>query len=559
MNKYFIYCRKSTESEDRQVLSIESQFNEINLLAEKLGVTIAGTFTESMSAKEPGRPLFNDMMKKVHTGAVDGILCWKLDRLARNPIDGASVIWALKQSGIKIITPNQTYSHGDDNTILMYIEFGMAQKFIDDLSKNVKRGNKTKLERGELPGKAPLGYLNYTDQMTKEVTLIPDNQRFPVLRKMWDRMLSGIYTVEQIVEIANTKWGLRTRKTKRRGGKPVSRSFGYKLFTNPFYCGVIERREGKYPHRYSPMVTKDEFNRVQAILGRGGKPRPKTHIFAFTGMIRCGDCGCSITAEEKSKVIKGTGEIHRYTYYRCTRRKTGFKCSQSAVTSHEMRELVDGYLEKIDLQEALMTWSFQKLDLEQEKKNETGQVILANLAEAHAKIQKPLEVLTEMRYREMITDEEYLIQRNKLQAERNKIEVQMEAVKETSLTLDKKTKNVFAFAYHARERLRKGNLTTQKKVLEYLGSNWTLKDKKLSGALHKPISVIEEKLISAQLYFPWLELRKNPGFKLQDSVFQILNPFLWGLVTDVRTAVLESDHDCTLNISEFLEKEKPAG
>jgi hypothetical protein len=323
----------------------------------------------------------------------------------------------------------------------MYIEFGMAQKYIDDLSKNVKRGNKTKLEKGELPGKAPLGYLNYTNPISKEVTLICDHERFPTLRKMWEYMLSGIFTVEQIVEIANSKWGLRTRQTRRRGGKPVSRSFGYAMFTNPFYCGVIERREGRYPHIYTPLVTKDEFHRVQVILGREGKPRPKSHIFAFTGMIRCGECGCAITAEEKTKVIKSTGKTHCYIYYHCTKRKSGVKCSQPAITSLDMEALINEYIQKVSIPERLMAWVFSKLARKLEKDDEARKSILANLEAAFEKITRSLEVLTEMRYQEILTNEEYLVQRNKLITERGVIAEQLESAKSAAGTLEKKTKD----------------------------------------------------------------------------------------------------------------------
>lgn len=191
------------------MLSIESQRNELSTLVSRLDIKISEIFIETKSAKEPGRPVFNEMMNKIHKGEAKGIICWKLDRLARNPIDGAAVIWALKQSSIEIITPNQTYRHGDDNTILMYIEFGMAQKYIDDLSRNVKRGNKTKLEKGMWIGKAPIGYDNYTDPLTHENTIIVDNERFPIIRKMWELLLQQTHSVYQIVDIANYKWGLR--------------------------------------------------------------------------------------------------------------------------------------------------------------------------------------------------------------------------------------------------------------------------------------------------------------------------------------------------------------
>ena len=85
----------------------------------------------------------------------------------------------------------------------MYIEFGMAQKYVDDLSKNVKRGLKTKIENGWYPGVAPVGYLNNTDKITGENNLIKDPERFTSLRRMWDLMLAGLHTPPRIREIAN--------------------------------------------------------------------------------------------------------------------------------------------------------------------------------------------------------------------------------------------------------------------------------------------------------------------------------------------------------------------
>ena len=199
MPGYFIYCRKSSEAEDRQVLSIESQIRELEHIAAKLNLAVTEILTESKSAKEPGRPRFNQMMQRLYRGEATGIICWKLDRLARNPVDGGSIIWAIKQNGIRVMTPAQSYAREDDNVILMYIEFGMAQKYVDDLSKNVKRGMKTKLENGWLPGIAPLGYLNTTVKATGANILVKDPERFPFVRRMWDLMLSERYSPPQIV------------------------------------------------------------------------------------------------------------------------------------------------------------------------------------------------------------------------------------------------------------------------------------------------------------------------------------------------------------------------
>ena len=89
---YFLYARKSTDVEDKQVMSIEGQLAELRSLAKSEGLEIADEFVEKRTAKMPGRPIFNEMVKRIQKGEAQGIICWKLDRLARNPVDGGQVI-----------------------------------------------------------------------------------------------------------------------------------------------------------------------------------------------------------------------------------------------------------------------------------------------------------------------------------------------------------------------------------------------------------------------------------------------------------------------------------
>ena len=86
---YILYVRKSTDTEDKQVLSLDSQVESMEKIAEQSGIKIFEMITESRSAKKPyNRPEFAKMMEKLVDGRANGIICWKLDRLARNPIDG---------------------------------------------------------------------------------------------------------------------------------------------------------------------------------------------------------------------------------------------------------------------------------------------------------------------------------------------------------------------------------------------------------------------------------------------------------------------------------------
>jgi site-specific DNA recombinase len=163
-------------------------------MAKTRGIKIIEIFEESQSAKSPGRPKFSEMIERIHKGEAQGILTWKLDRLARNPIDGGNIIWMLQNGTLqRIVTSDREY-YPHDNVLMMSVEFGMANQFILDLSKNVKRGMKAKYEKGIRPTLAPLGYLN--DKI--EHTIITDPERFSLIRKMWDLMLTGGYTPEKI-------------------------------------------------------------------------------------------------------------------------------------------------------------------------------------------------------------------------------------------------------------------------------------------------------------------------------------------------------------------------
>ena len=154
-------------------------------------------------------------MQRIYRGEAQGIICWKLDRLARNRIDGGAVIWAIKQHGLQIVTPTQSFSQAEDNTILMYIEFGMAQKYIDDLGRNITRGLRTKAEKGGYPCWAPPGYLNNThkEKGTRDISIDPE--RFALVRRMWDLKLSGAYTVPQLRRLINERY----REAPRQSGR----------------------------------------------------------------------------------------------------------------------------------------------------------------------------------------------------------------------------------------------------------------------------------------------------------------------------------------------------
>src|SRR6266542_2122868 len=258
--KYFVYCRKSTEDEDHQVLSIESQRTELQKrFFNRDDIIVVDVFEEARTAKIPGRSIFNEMLKRIKRGDADGIIAWHPDRLARNSVDGGQVIYFLDLGIVKDLKfASYTFENNSQGKFMLGIMFSNSKYYSDNLSENVKRGNRTKVEKGWRPSAAPIGYLN--DKATR--TTIKDPERFPIVRRMWDLMLTGLYPAKKIHQIAMDEWGLRTRKRKRTGGGPLAVSAVYKMFANPFFAGIIKWEGRTYPGKHESMITLEEFDRV---------------------------------------------------------------------------------------------------------------------------------------------------------------------------------------------------------------------------------------------------------------------------------------------------------
>src|SRR3989344_590884 len=376
--KYFLYARKSSESEERQAASIEDQIKELTRVAKDFNLEIVETFTESQSAKAPGRSVFNQMIGRLYTGEANGILCWKLDRLARNFVDGGAIIDLLQSGKMQSIRTHEKFYLPSDNVLMMAMEFGMANQFVRDLSVNVKRGLKNKAEKGWLPGIAPIGYKSTPgkEKGFKEIEIDPE--RFIFVRQIFDLMLTGNYTVPKVWE-KTKEWNLTTIKRKKIGGHHLSQSGIYALLANPFYYGRFEYPVGSgnwIQGKHEPMITEEEFNHIQRMLGKKGKPCPKTHLFAFTGMMRCGFCFSSITAETKTKRQKN-GNVHEYIYYHCTKRKNE-ECVEKSVEVKKLNAQIDELLSSITISEQFKEWAIKYLHEIRSGEAETIETIIKN-------------------------------------------------------------------------------------------------------------------------------------------------------------------------------------
>jgi site-specific DNA recombinase len=538
MARFFLYCRKSLEAEDRQVLSLQSQTGELEVVAKRLDIKILEVLSESRSAKTPGRPVFNDMMKRLRRGEADGILCWKLDRLARNPIDAGTVIWAVNEDGIKIVTPGQTFQKGDESLMMMWLELGMAHKYVVDLSRNIRRSVGTKVGLGWKPGRAGLGYLNHRLEDGRAV-IIEDPKRFSICRRMWELLLTRQYSVTAIVDRASNEWGLRGRRTRKRAERPVSKSTTYQMFIDPFYYGEFEYPKGSgqlYKGNHKPMVTKAEFDLAQEILGRVDRARPQKHQFAFIGLIRCGECGAMITAEEKYK-RQLNGNIHYYIYYHCTKRRTP-RCTQRAITETVLVDQIRRFLATIEISQSFAEWAIRHIQDVSEAEHAEEASAMTRLMERSKEIRQSLDELTRMRYGRLIEDEEFQRERRVLALEKSRLE---EEIKKGSHTQQwrEEIKFIYDSLLDISARFTDAATEERRGLLLRIGSHLVLKDKKLNIQATEPVILIHEAYRQFLEVFERFAPPENGSTAIPTPYCNVALSFLCKSLNDVRTSLMK--------------------
>ncbi|MCA9355204.1 recombinase family protein [Candidatus Kaiserbacteria bacterium] len=348
--KYFLYARKSTEDDDRQVMSIEAQLYELREFARKENLEILSEFQESKSAKTPGREVFGEMMTRIEAGEAQGILAWHPDRLARNSIDGGRVIYAVDTSKIVSLRfPTFWFSPTPQGLFMLQVAFGQSKYYSDNLSENIKRGIRQKLRRGEWLNLAPFGYQN--NPRTHNIEPHPTNAR--IVRLAYEEYAKGTYGFESLARFLATLGVVSKNQT------PLAKATIKRLLTHRVYLGMVKHGDEWFDGSFEPIISPTLFEAVQKVLRAKERPRSRRlkHDFPLTGLFKCAECDSMISAQWATGKSGG-----RYRYYRCSKKRG--VCSQSYVQEAELARKIKEQLQTISLPERYTSWMLEQLEIE---------------------------------------------------------------------------------------------------------------------------------------------------------------------------------------------------
>jgi len=369
--RYVLYARKSTESDEKQALSIESQVKEMLAIADRDELTVIDIRRESHSAKESGqRPVFKEVLEDIRRGRYNGILTWAPDRLSRNAGDLGSVVDLMDETRLlEIRTYGQQFRNSPNEKFLLMILCSQAKLENDNKSINVKRGLRTRCEMGLKPGAATVGYINER-RSDKKCEVIIDPERAPIVKQIFEKVAYEKWSGRKIFHWLKFDLNFKTRN----GNKGLALSNIYLILQNPFYYGVFEypRKSGNfYKGKHEPIITKELFDQVQEQVKNQALRTQEPKEFAFTKMMTCGLCGSGICADEKFKKLKD-GSVNRHVYYGCTRSRDK-DCKCGYINEAELIQQFEKLIDQVSISEIGMR---EKIKCEVERIKKFQQSIL---------------------------------------------------------------------------------------------------------------------------------------------------------------------------------------
>jgi site-specific DNA recombinase len=482
--KYFIYCRKSSEEEERQALSIESQLIELREFAEKENLQVIKEYTESRSAKTLGRPVFDEMIRAIERKEADGIIAWAPDRISRNSVDGGRIIYLIDQGLIiDLKFPTYYFDNSPHGKFNLSIAFGQAKLYTDAMRENIMRGIRQKVRRGEFPGLAPLGYIN--NYRTRKIE--PDNQSFSKIKSFLEKFSEGETSQAKLISMM-FKEGFKDKKGNQLSFTSVNR-----ILRNPFYYGLFKLKGELHQGSHKAMISKNTYDKIQNILDQNSKKinfhnhRDEKKNYFFPGLAECGECGYAITTEWHQKK---SGSI--FKYYRCTRKSKTHKCKQSPINEKDLVPQVEELVSQVSMPDYYYEKSLALVETWAKEEKANSKDLIEKIDTEIFETKLMIERLLDMRLSGDISQEEFRLKKNSLMNKKSDLESEKSQIIIEGNIWVEPVRDFIKTANQAEHSISNKNFQEMNRILKKVGLNRQMTEKKLSCTFLEPFNFLSE-------------------------------------------------------------------
>jgi len=492
MKEGIIYVRVSSREQKQEGYSIPAQKKLLKEYAKANDFEIVKEFEDDETAKSAGRTGFGQMIEYIEDNPnVKSILVEKTDRLYRNFKDyvtidelGATIFLVKENEQIgQDANSHQKFMHG--------IKVLMAKNYIDNLSEEVKKGQKEKAENGFFPGTPPVGYKLKKVEGKSRAIVDEKNKYLPI--KMFEYYATGTYSLITLIDKVKSE-GLMTGEFPHHSKMTkLTKATAQRILRNPFYYGDFVWSGKIFKGKHKPLVSRDLWNKVQTVLGRyenksnAYKYKNDKAMFPFKRFLICGECGRNITAEKK---VKPSGK--EYIYYRCTKFNT--KCAQKAVNEKILEAQIEKSLEGLrvpaETQEYITAGLKQSFNLKRDTEDKTRQ----NLETRKKKLTKRLAVLYEDRLDKVITPALYQEKFDEYSEEITGLDTKISRYTQADLDYYSLGAKILELSNNLLSLYKNATRGEKHELLNFLLSNSHLKDGKLLISYKKPFDMIHQRV-----------------------------------------------------------------
>ncbi|MBI2036690.1 recombinase family protein [Candidatus Microgenomates bacterium] len=476
--KYIAYCRKSTDEKDKQVLSIEQQLAELKEFANREHLEIVEFITEARTAKVPGREQFAQLLKRIEKGEAQGIVSWHPDRLARNSVDGGRIIYLLDIGKlVDLKFPQFWFESTPQGKFMLNIAFGQSKYYVDNLSENVTRGMRYKINNGIWPVKAPIGYKN--DSSTRTIQI--DSEKSKIIKKVFHVFAEGNEHSSSSnksftdISLLLHKLGISASKNKPLKPDQVKR-----ILSNRFYIGIMKYVGEYHQGIHKLFISKELFDRVQKKIKLAERPTRKgSHNFAFNKLMKCGECGASITGEVHNKYYKTTKRAASYTYYRCTKKLK--PCSQKPIPAQHLELQLRKAVDDVALPQKWANDWYKWLERDEMEEQSKSEENLHKLKLNLDILDKKLNILLDSYLEQVIDANTYKMKKNEFFEEKLNLTGEIEKIKADGSSWLEPFKNFIGSALSCAKIARAKNTCSDLAIgAKTVGSNFFLTNRQLS-------------------------------------------------------------------------------
>jgi site-specific DNA recombinase len=491
MKEAIIYVRVSSREQKQEGYSIPAQKKLLNEYAKANSFEVVKVFEDDETAKSAGRTGFGEMIEFIKENKnANNILVEKTDRLYRNfkdyvTIDELDVTVFLIKENEQIgngANSHQKFMHG--------IKVLMAKNYVDNLSEEVKKGQREKAANGFFPGTPPVGYKLEKYEGKSRAVVDEKNKYLPI--KMFEYYATGLYSLIALVEKVKEE-GLMTGMYPHHSKmKVMTKASAHRILRNPFYIGDFIWNKKRYKGAHEPLISRQLWNKVQSMLSRyenksnAYKYKDNPAMFPFKRLLTCGECGRSITAEKK---VKKSGK--EYTYYKCTKFNT--KCQQKTVSEKEldrqMLESLNGLKIPQETQESISEGLKQAFTLKRDTEDATRQ----KLEDRKKQLEENMATLYEDRLNKIITPEFYQNKFAECASEVEDLNDKISLYTKANINFYVFGTKILELAQKADILYENANPDEKQELLNFLLSNSKLRDGKMLISYKKPFDRIYQR------------------------------------------------------------------